>query len=99
MGLPDLDEEVLLYCTINNILQDISIYYNRLCKIFDNVNEITVSLISDREIENYCKIRFNLKTKSTVEGVLEKEAEFKRITRKLISKDSRSHFILTTQIT
>ena len=96
--LPGLDEEVREYGLRNNILPDILNYYRQIYKTFDRIEEIQITLISDYEIENYHKIRFNLKIKSSIENLLRKEAEFKKTIRNLISRESRMNFVLTTQI-
>lgn len=97
--LPDLDKEVLEYGLRNNILPDLENYYRQMYKTFERIEEIKITLISDYEMENYHKIRFNLKTKNSVENLLREEAEFKKSIRNLIPRDARTHFVLTTQIT
>ena len=97
--LPDLEKDIIEYATRNNIpVMDMVNYYSQIYIIFSGVEEVKVSLVSDQEIENYQKIRFHLKTKSSVEAVLEKDAEFNKIIRKTIPRGSRTHFVLTPQI-
>ena len=96
---PDLGKDIIEYATRNNIpVIDMVNYYCQIYITFSEVEEVKVSLVADQEIENYQKIRFHLKTKSSVDAVLEKEAEFNKIIRKTIPRGSRTHFVLTPQI-
>jgi|LQYC01.1.fsa_nt_gi hypothetical protein len=97
--LPDLEKDIIEYATRNKIsIMDLVNYYRQIYAVFSGVEKVKVSLVSDHEIENYKKIRYHFKIKSSVETVLEKEVEFNKSIRKTISRDSRIHFALTPQI-
>ncbi len=96
--LPDLDKEIVGFCTSKNILSDVGIYYTLIFEIFQNVKDVKITLESDCEIESFKNIRFEVKIADEIENILEREDEFKRKIRKIISKDARMNFVLTIQI-
>jgi hypothetical protein len=94
----NLDKEIVDFCTQKIILSDVGIYYTLIFEVFQNVKDVKITLESDYEIENFKSIRFDVKITDEIENILEREDEFKRKIRKIISKDARMNFILTIQI-
>ena len=97
--IPNLEKAVVDFSVDNGVpIADIVQYYGIINKTFTQIAEVSVTLSSDYEIENYTKIRFSLKSKCSVDEMLECETEFKKTVRSLISRESRANFILTYQI-
>ncbi|HNR11848.1 MAG TPA: hypothetical protein PKJ77_03815 [Thermodesulfobacteriota bacterium] len=96
---PQLNKDVVEYAIQNSIpIADIGMYYDLLYRNLSGTQEVEVSLVSDYEIENYCLIGFAVKAKSSIEDLLENEEKFKKVARKLVSRESRAHFVLTLEV-
>ncbi|MGQ3684269.1 MAG: hypothetical protein ACUBOA_04540 [Candidatus Loosdrechtia sp.] len=93
-----MDKEISDFCEQEKIASDVETYYKLILETFQNIEDIKVTLQSDYEIENYRKVRFDVKINDKVDNIIKREKEFRNKIRNLISKDSRSKFVLTFQI-
>jgi hypothetical protein len=93
-----LDKEISDFCEQEKITSDVETYYKLILETFQNIEDIKITLQSDYEIENYRKVRFDVKTSDKADNIIKQEKEYKNKIRNLISKDSRSKFVLTFQI-
>lgn len=93
-----MGEEISDFCEQEKIASDVETYYKLILETFQNIEDIKVTLQSDYEIENYRKVRFDVKINDKVDNIIKREKEFRNKIRNLISKDSRSKFVLTFQI-
>lgn len=93
-----MDKKISDFYEQEKITSDVETYYKFILEAFQNIEDIKVTLQSDYEIKNYRKVRFDVKTNDKVDNIIKIEKEFRNKIRNFISKDSRSKFVLTFQI-
>lgn len=86
--------EVMEYCMQQGLLAAAYRYHDLIKKTFRNIQNITITVAHDPEIEGYTKLRFLVTLSDTAEDVLEQESAFKRRVREVIASDLRPFFLL-----
>ena len=88
-------DKVRRFCKEHGLEESFHIYIDKVCRLFQEANQITISLTSDPEIEEIKKIKINISIKSDIETVLNLDEElFKTIDANI--PDSDNDYFVTT---
>lgn len=85
--------EVLCFCSENDIYHECCKYYGLFLETFKHIQQIDISISEDPEIPDYRHISFILTIADSVENVLQYEDIFKKKLRNSVDKEKRQHFV------
>ncbi len=86
-------EEVLGFCSKNNIYHECCKYYSLFLETFKHIQKIDISISEDPEIPDYRHVSFILTINDSIENVLQYEDIFKKRVRESIEKEKQQHFV------
>ena len=91
-------EEVKRFCSEHGLEDTIYNYTNIICNVFKNVTRITLSIVSDPEIEDMEKIKLNISIKEDIETMLRLDEEAFMAINDIILEKHQDYFVKTYEI-
>lgn len=86
-------EEVLGFCSKNNVFHECCKYYGLFQETFKHIQNIDILISEDPEIPDYRQISFILTVADSIEHVLQYEDIFREKLRNCVEKEKRQYFV------